>query len=456
MSLDGFVQLIFNVYEAFTVALFVRDGDHLSCFSSVTFSRSFDRARPLALDGTLPGWAAKHKEPLIIGNFDKDEETLGYYARKEEIKSFMAYPLEAQGVIVVDSKKKWVFTEKEKKILAHFAAVASKEVEREKQLREMEEEREEFSLLRRQLNFFRQPRLAGDHIEEALKEALAVCAGDVAVAGIERRGRLSVVSASGAGAASLVGAECPIHNTVASTVMEGGRELLLPYESSFLREKPLLFPNDGIKARQYFGFPLAADERPFGFLGFASLSSRPLRERSIGALRDTAVLASLSLGRLRVQEEMEARAQRDPATGAMAFTLFFDGVAEMTGQKRAFSVLSVRLPGFRRINRTLGASQADDLLRKMRQGIEYCAGKNGMTTRSGGAHFYVAIAGSDGSEESRNILNILKVGVLNALTGIAQGPKKGLEIGAAYFPRDGEDLWELLDVAEERAKGSKT
>ena len=119
-------------------------------------------------------------------------------------------------------------------------------------------------------------------------------------------------------------------------------------------------------------------------------------------------------------------------------------------------MLSVRLPGFRRINRALGASQADDLLRKMRQGIEYCAGKNGMTTRSGGAHFYVAIAGSDGSEESRNILNILKVGVLNALTGIAQGAKKGLEIGAAYFPRDGEDLWELLDVAEERAKGSKT
>ena len=65
----------------------------------------------------------------------------------------MAYPLEMPGVIVVDSKKKWVFTEKEKKILAHFVAVASMEVEREKQLREMEEEREEMSLLRRQLNF---------------------------------------------------------------------------------------------------------------------------------------------------------------------------------------------------------------------------------------------------------------------------------------------------------------
>jgi diguanylate cyclase (GGDEF)-like protein len=397
----------------------------------------------------------KHKEPLIVDNFDKDEETLGYYGKKEEIKSFMAYPLEIPGVIVVDSKRKWVFTEKEKKILAHFVAVASKEIEREKQLREMEEEREEVSLLRRQLNFFRQPRLSSAFIEEAAKEALAVSAGDMAVAAIERKGRLSIISAVGAGAAPLLGAECPMQNTVASAVMEGGREFLLPHESGYLREKPLLFPNDGIRARQYFGFPLAVDERPFGFLGFVSLSSRPLRERSISALRDTAVLMSLSLGRLQVQEEMETQAQRDPATGAVGFALFFDAVAEMARQKKAFSVISVKLPGFRRLNRTLGTRFGDDLLRKMRQGIEYCAGKNGITTRSGGAHFYVAIAGSDGLEEGRNILNILKVAILNTLPGPTEGGKKDMEIGSAYFPRDGKDLWELLDIAEDRAKRNR-
>lgn len=455
MSLDGFVELIFNVYEAYTVALFIREGDHLSCFSSVTFAKSFDKARPLSLDGTLAGWVVKHKEPLIIGNFDKDEETLGYYGKKEEIKSFMAYPLEIPGVIVVDSKKKWVFTEKEKKILAHFVTVASKEVEREKQLREMEEEREEFSLLRRQLNFFREPRLGDSLIEEVVKEALAVSAGDMAVAGIEKKGRLSIVAAVGTGAASLVGAECPLQNTVASTVMEGGREFLLPYESGYLREKPLLYQNDGIKARQYFGFPLAVDEGPFGFLGFVSLSSRHLRENAISALRDTAQLTSLFLGRLRVQEEMKARSRRDPATGAMGFGLFFDGIFELTGQKKGFSVISVRLPGFRGLNRTNGCAYGDDLLRKMRQSIEYCVGKHAMITRSGGAHFYVAIAGSDGLEEGRNILNILRFAILNTLPGVAPDARKDVEIGTAYFPRDGKDLWELLDIAEDRGKKIK-
>ncbi|MGD0228807.1 MAG: GAF domain-containing protein [Syntrophorhabdales bacterium] len=452
MSLDGFVELIFNVYEAHTVALFMRDGEHLSCLSALTFAKSFDKAKLLPLDGTLAGWAVKHNEPLIIGNFDKDEETLGYYGKREEIKSFMAYPLEIPGSIVVDSKKKWVFTDKEKKILAHFVRVVSREVERERRLREMEEEREELSLLRRQINFLRQPRPDGSLIEDALKDALSVSAGDLALLGVERKGRLSIVAAVGAGAASFLGAECPTRMTIASTVLEGGREFLLPSESGFLRERPLLFPNDGIRARQYFGFPLMVDEKPFGFLGFVSLASRPLREDSITGLRDTAVLMSLFLGRLRMREEMEWQTNRDPATGALRFSLFFDGLADMARQKKGFSVVSIRLPGFRAYNKAFGPGYGDDLLRRMYQGIEYCIGRNTMITRSGGAHFYVAITGSDGLEEGRNILNILKFTIVNTISRQAPGAKKGLEVGTAYFPKDGRDLWELLGIAEGRAR----
>ena len=143
----------------------------LSCLSAVSFAGSFDKARPVPVDGTLPGWVLKHREPLIIGNFDKDEETLGYYGKKEEIKSFMAYPLEMPGVIAVDSKKKWVFTEKEKKVLAHFVSVMEKEVEREKRLRDMEEEREQMALTRRIIGFLREARDASV-LEEVLKEGL--------------------------------------------------------------------------------------------------------------------------------------------------------------------------------------------------------------------------------------------------------------------------------------------
>jgi hypothetical protein len=119
MSMIGsLTELVFNVYEAFTVALFVKEEDSFRCLSVVTFAKSFDRDRRIPIEGTLPGWVLKHDEPLIIPNFDKDEATLGYYGADEEIKSFMAYPLEVPGVIVVDSKKRYVFTDREKKLLA--------------------------------------------------------------------------------------------------------------------------------------------------------------------------------------------------------------------------------------------------------------------------------------------------------------------------------------------------
>ena len=248
----------------------------------------------------------------------------------------MAYPLEIPGVIVVDSKKKWVFTDKEKKILAHFAAVASNEVEREKRLREMEEEREggvasatadqflSASPGRRRLH--RGDREGGPC---RLRRRLAL-------AGVERKGKLSIVCRGGGRRSVPLGAECPMQMTIASAVMEGGREFLLPYESGYLREKPLLFPNDGIRARQYFGFPLMVDERPFGFLGFVSLSSRPLRERSISALRDTAALMSLSLGRMRMQEEMERWRSGTLRRAPWDSRLFFDGCRRKWRGRRKF------------------------------------------------------------------------------------------------------------------------
>jgi GGDEF domain-containing protein len=450
MSLDSFVQLVFNVYEAHTVALFIKDGEYLSCVSGVSFAGSFDKARPVSMDGTLPGWVVKHREPLIIGNFDKDEETLGYYGKKEEIKSFMAYPLEMPGVIAVDSKKKWVFTEKEKKVLAHFVSILAQELEREKQLRDMEEEREQLALTRRIIGFLRESRDASV-LEEVLKEGLSVSGGDLALAGMERKGRLRILGAVGTEAGELVGTDCPLRGTVAATVLEGGRELVLPYDSGYLREKPLLFQRDGARTKQYFGFPLVMDEKAYGVLGFASLSQRHLKEGSINVLRDMAGLMSLFLVRLKAAEYMEARVNFDPTTGSLRFEPFFIALAEMAKKKKGFSLVSIKLPDFLRLRRVLGVETADDILRKMYQGIEHCMGKNALIARDTGGHFHVALRGAD-SPEGEGVLKILRFAILRNISSETTAGKRDIEIGTAHFPRDGEDLWQLLDVAEDRGK----
>lgn len=451
MSLDGFVQLIFNVYEAYTVGLFVQNKDSLSCISAISFAGSFDKARSVPIDGTLPGWAVKHKEALIIGNFDKDEATLGYYGKKEEIKSFMAYPLDTPGIIVIDSKKKWVFTDKEKKILGHFVAVLTKEVEREKRLQEMEEERDELSVTRRLIGFLRDARPDVSVVEEILNEGLALSGADLAVAAIEKRGFLRILGAKGLKASELDGVDCPAQGTIASTVLEGAMEFVLPYESGYLREKPVFFPNDGIRARQYFGFPLVMDEKPFGFLGFLSLTQNKLKEGSIMILREMGILSSLYLARLKIQDEMDIRSDKDPVTGARRFRAFFETIAGMVAKKKDFSIVSIKLVDFDTYNRSVGVARADEILTNMHQGIVYCVGKDAIVTRSYGGHFYVAVNGPD-MREGHDMFRVLKYTILKAVSGQVTPARDLIQIGTAYFPRDGQDVWVLLATAEERGK----
>ena len=295
---DNFSELIFNVYEAFTVALLLKDEERFRCLSSVTFAKSFDRDRTIPIEGTLPGWVLKHNEPLIIPNFDKDESTLGYYGSEEGIKSFMAYPLEASGVIVVDSKKRYVFTDREKKLLGNFVSMIGKELEKEKRLQELEEKNEDLAIERGIIRFFLKSGLSEISLEEVLKECLALCQADFCFVGVERNGKLVIVDCAGTEANNLRLKECPMTGTVVSMVLEGRKELLLPHGSGYLKEKPLLFSDDGMKAKQFFGFPLLFDEEAFGLAGFVSLSEVALRDGIIGLLRDISSLMSLHFMRV--------------------------------------------------------------------------------------------------------------------------------------------------------------
>jgi len=232
--IQGFTDIIFNVYEAFSVALFIKEEGCLKCLSYASFANSFDKNRNIPIEGSLPGWVIKHNQPLIIPNFDKDESALGYYGNTEGIKSFMGFPMEDRGVIVVDSKKKWVFTDKEKKILNSFVLAINKEIENEKRFFDMEERLETLNAERRILNLFDGLNQSKISVNEILKECINLSHADFCFVGIEKNGRLFIHDLVGLDI-DYNGKECPTGSSIASVVMEGGRELLLPHSSRFLQ-----------------------------------------------------------------------------------------------------------------------------------------------------------------------------------------------------------------------------
>ena len=448
--IESLCQLIFNVYEAFTVALFIRDGDLLRCLSSVTFATSLDRTKPIPIEGTLPGWVLKHNEPLIIPNFDKEEATLGYYGATEGIKSFMAYPMEAEGVIVVDSKKKYVFTDKEKKHLAAFVSVIHTEFERERKVSEIEEKIEELFAEKRLISLFSDFNRGRISARDLFREVLEHSGADFCFTGMERNGRLFIHDVFGIDAEGYVKKECPLRESIASLVMEGGGELLLPHNSGYFRGKPLFFAGESLKTRQFFGFPLIAEDAVVGVMGFGSLTDAPLKEGSIGLLRNISALMSLYYAYLWMQDHLERVKEFEPITGSIQFVTFLGIVEKMILKGDRFYLLSVKLPHLRAYNKKMGFEAANTVLGQTANVIRHCAGGGALITRKGGGHFYALVKGGSHGE-IRNLVKILSHTIRKSVfhdKDKAWDTDSAIESGASCFPEDGRDLWTLIEKAE--------
>ncbi len=450
-SLDGFAGLIFNVYEAFTVALYLKEKESLKCLSSMTFANSFDKNKSVPIENSLPGWVIKHNSPLIIPNFDKDEEALGYYNGHEGIKSFMGYPVEGKGVIVVDSKKKYVFTDKEKKILGAFAAAVDKEIEKEKRFADLEERIEELLRERRVIDLFNEMNLSRVSLSEMFEECMGLSGADCCFTGIEKGGKVFLHDLFGINPDGYHKKECSSGDSIASTVVERARELLLPHNSGLLREKPLFFPGETIRAKQFFGFPLIKDDMAIGVVGFVSRSDRPLREQSIGILRSVSTLLSLYYSSLWLKENLERLRDFEPVTDSIQFPVFLSILDSLTKKKDRFSLLSIKLTNILAFNRQIGLQATNGLLRRIFQIIRYCVGGQAFITRRGGGHFYVLLRGEE-RIEVESIVRILNYTVKKGISDEDFADISGnLETGATSYPEDGAaDLWDLLDKAEGR------
>lgn len=71
----------------------------------------------------------RNKQPLLVPNFDQRQSNLGYYSGGEEasIKAFMGSPVPTGGMLCVDSKRQYSFSDKDHKILQLFAELIARQ-----------------------------------------------------------------------------------------------------------------------------------------------------------------------------------------------------------------------------------------------------------------------------------------------------------------------------------------
>ncbi len=131
-SFDRILGILCSVLDAYSACLFLpakqTDGsdevqDHFIA-SSFSLGNKLNFHSAIQEGRGLVGWILRTKEPLLVANFDQRQNHLGYYTDNEEhsIKAFMGCSLPGGlGVLCVDSKRQYSFSEKDQKLLHLFS-----------------------------------------------------------------------------------------------------------------------------------------------------------------------------------------------------------------------------------------------------------------------------------------------------------------------------------------------
>ena len=123
-----FIELISNIMETYTTTLFLagdREGDTLFLHSFYSLGKNIKKNCKVMSGEGIIGWVYREQKSVLATYFDKrDATTLKFYELDEDIKSLIAIPLpEKYGVLCIDSKKSYVFTEEKEKILKQMAHI---------------------------------------------------------------------------------------------------------------------------------------------------------------------------------------------------------------------------------------------------------------------------------------------------------------------------------------------
>ena len=127
---ESTLAIICSVFDAYSAVLFLQETEEE--YKLASFFSLGNRILPpeeASLGKGLVGWIARNRQPLLVQDFHKSKNRLGYYQPGEEeyIKAFMGCPVPGGGVLCVDSKRSYYFSDRDHKILQLFAELVGQQ-----------------------------------------------------------------------------------------------------------------------------------------------------------------------------------------------------------------------------------------------------------------------------------------------------------------------------------------
>ncbi|OGW12342.1 MAG: hypothetical protein A3G93_00775 [Nitrospinae bacterium RIFCSPLOWO2_12_FULL_45_22] len=419
-GLDSLIRLVSNVTDAFTAALFLPNeaGTVLKLTSFHSLSHHIQKGATIQIGHGLIGWVAQTRQNLNVSEFQRDTKTLQLYSHDEEIKSFLAVPVELNeltGVLCIDSKRHYVFTSKVEKILTGFAQEfarlltghQSENKDNDKDIITLDI----ITLLEMSQGLCSHPERPWvlDFLG-SLSNKIIPYEGLLVVLLDKINGSYSIVKTAGEGLHKLKGITVSLSQSLVGWVIKNASPLKLVELKGYPGKTYILCPNEPqMKVNSFLGIPLTADRKVLGGWGFLSNKSACFNDQHLQVGSLIATQAAMALAYATMKEERQTLGSLDPSTGIYNFRQFVKTISDKLAQGIDYQLLIIEPDNLEQLGNRYSHTICEEATKQIAQILLMTAKDEDLVSRSVSDGFLLALAQTDSEAAYKHAEYIRKV-----------------------------------------------
>ncbi len=462
-ELNNLIILVSIVTYAHTSALFLIDENKNQLYIKALYSLSRNLSSNVSIDlgCGLVGWVAKNSKPVNIGQFKNDPKTLQYYTAEENIKSFVAVPVmnknKLLGVLTSDSKRNYLFNNKQEKILSVFAEQCRQLLEKEESLAAIKAKAEKYNKIYQHYTKIANcsPLDIFSTLLEASKEIINF--DNCILALLDKTNScLKLKLAYGDECEFFLDKHFPSDQGLAGLILKQKKPLLINNMKQ-RRRKWLVFNHHGPKwdMDSFMGIPLFCAGKIMGILVYTSRASNGFSQQDVQSINIITLQAAAIIAQWQLQHEKEIQRKFDPLTGLLNNSNFNQQLRQKLLSATILhpvSLILIDINNLAEINLKYGYETGDKILIKIANILKELVSNEECLGRFAGQRFAMSLENTkskSAKEMAQRICSIMQH--FRFLVGNREIALK-VSIGLATCPTDALDESQLLEYSQKALK----